>query len=512
MGIEVTNLKQPSLFSAIAIGVGSIIGSGWLFASYYAAKFAGPISILSWVIGALLSLALALLLAEVATMYQETGLFSRLLTITHNRDYGFIVASSNWFSMVSSIPSEAIATVQYLGTAFPTLDKMMFVNGSLTLPGILVVYVIIAIYGFLNYWGIKTLAKANNIITTVKMVVPAAVGLLFMFAAFHPVNFTAYKGTIAPYGIGNAFTAVVTCGIFYAFYGFSMITVFAKELKNPSRNIPLALAGSVLACLVIYLILQVSFIGAMDTSLIAEKGWHALNFTSPLADLAVILGINWLALVLYVDAAVSPSGTGILYTGSGSRMLNAMAEDNQMPKLFARVNQKFFISRTSLIFTLLICAILVIFFDNWQKIMIVVTVFQLISCLAVPIAFSALRKNQGDKLRSFKLPFGKSISLLAYLVVSYLLVQCGTTAMLLSLVIHIMFFVAYCSAYYKMNIKNTVKAFYSSWSLFAYLAVMCVFAYLQDKNELHSLISLAGFFVVSLIFYRLLLGQKSYTK
>lgn len=120
----VTLNKQPNLFSAIAIGVGSIIGSGWLFASYYASQYAGPIAVLSWVIGAVLSLALALLLAEVATMYQKTGLFSRLLTITHNRDYGFIVAISNWFSMVSSVPSEAIATVQYLGHAFPAVDNL----------------------------------------------------------------------------------------------------------------------------------------------------------------------------------------------------------------------------------------------------------------------------------------------------------------------------------------------------------------------------------------------------
>ena len=69
--MEVQLNKQPNLFSAITIGVGSIIGSGWLFASYYAAKYAGPISILSWVIGAILALSLALLLAEIATMYQE---------------------------------------------------------------------------------------------------------------------------------------------------------------------------------------------------------------------------------------------------------------------------------------------------------------------------------------------------------------------------------------------------------------------------------------------------------
>ena len=512
MAIISLNNKQPSLFSAIAIGVGSIIGSGWLFASYYASQYAGPIAIVSWIIGAVLSLALALLLAEIATMYQETGLFSRLLTITHNRDYGFIVAISNWFSMVSSIPSEAIATVQYLGHAFPLFDRIMFVNGDLTWTGIFAVYLIIGIYGLLNYWGIRTLTKANNAITTIKMVVPAVIGIIFLFAAFHPGNFTAYKGTFAPYGIGNAFTAVVTCGIFYAFYGFSMITVFAKELKNPKRNIPLALCGSVIICLIIYLILQISFIGAMDPVAIATNGWHKLSFQSPLADLAIILGMNWLAIVLYVDAAISPSGTGILYTGSGTRMLNAMAEDNQMPKIFSRVNHQFFISRTSLIFTIGLCGILVIFFDNWQKIMIVVTIFQLISCLAVPLAFSTLRRNQPEKERIFKMPGGKLLSIFSYLIVSYLLTQCGTKAMIMAWIMHAIFFLIYCFAYYRLSPTAMIRSFLSSWTMFAYLVAMCGFAHLHDLDKLHQPLNFILFLVVSLIFYKLLLGQKNYNK
>ncbi|MCC2644583.1 MAG: family permease, partial [Burkholderiales bacterium] len=91
--------KQPSLFSAIAIGVSSIIGSGWLFASYKAAKFAGPVSIFSWVVGAAFALLIALLLAEIASIYhKETGLFARLLSISHNRDYGFVISSTNWLT------------------------------------------------------------------------------------------------------------------------------------------------------------------------------------------------------------------------------------------------------------------------------------------------------------------------------------------------------------------------------------------------------------------------------
>ena len=68
MGMNTENVKSPALFSAIAIGVGCIIGSGWLFASYNAAKAVGSMAFVSWIIGAILALVLALLLAETATI------------------------------------------------------------------------------------------------------------------------------------------------------------------------------------------------------------------------------------------------------------------------------------------------------------------------------------------------------------------------------------------------------------------------------------------------------------
>lgn len=501
--------KKPSLFSAITIGVGSIVGSGWLFASYYTAQYAGPIAILAWIIGAVFSLILALLLAEITTMYQETGLFSRLLSLTHNRDYGFIVAISNWLSIVASVASEAMASIQYIGYAFPKVSHIMFANGELTLIGVLTTYVIIVLYGVINYWGIHILSKTNNIITTVKMVVPITVGVIFMLAAFHPENFMSYKHTIAPYGISRAFSAVVNCGIFYAFFGFSYIAIFAKELDNPKRNIPLALVGSVVACLIIYLVLQVSFIGAIDPKTVATSGWNGMQFHSPLADLAIILGINWMALLLYIDAAVSPSGTAILYSGSGARMLYAMAKDEQMPKFFAKINEKFFISRTSLVFTLIVCGLFVIHFNNWRKMMIVVTVFQLISCLAVPIAFGALRKHQANKERLFKLPYGNVINLLAYVMVGYLLIECGFKATCLAFLLHVLFFGVYCITYYKLKLNGVYAAFRSSWTLFVYLLVVIIFAKINDLQLLHTS-GILLFLVFMLIFYKLAINQKKY--
>ncbi len=101
MAVNTDNIKSPALFSAIAIGVGCIIGSGWLFASYNAAKSVGSMAFLSWIIGAILALILALLLAETATMFKERAFFARILTLSHkNTDYGFIVAISNLMGLI----------------------------------------------------------------------------------------------------------------------------------------------------------------------------------------------------------------------------------------------------------------------------------------------------------------------------------------------------------------------------------------------------------------------------
>ncbi len=504
------NAKKPSLFSAITIGVGSIIGSGWLFASYKASQVAGPLAIGSWIVGAFLALSVALLLAEIATYYtNETGLFARLLTLTHNSDMGFIISSSNWFCTIIIIPAEAEASVQYLVEAFPKYSDSLFLNGHFTGLGIVWVCAIMFLYGVINYWGIQLLAKANNLITTFKLIVPTATALIFFYASWHPENFTSYQNTIAPYGYNKMITAVVTCGIFYSFYGFNTITFFSKELDKPQRNIPLALGGSILICLVIYLLLQISFIGSVTPEMIAN-GWHQLNFTSPLAQLAILFGMNWVAMVLYVDAAISPSGTGIIFVGSSARIFTGMAQDGQMPKVFGNLHPLHGVSRLSIVVTLAFCMCLVIFFDNWDKIMIVVSAFMSISCMAVPIAFHKLRKMDPSK-RPFTMPAGIAISYITYLMVTYLLTQCGFAALLLSFVFHAVFFVVYCSVYHKSWVK-TWRAFLSSWSMFAYLAIAAIVGYLIDNELVPATTSTIALLVIASINYYFLVNQKNYNK
>ncbi|MDR4157037.1 amino acid permease, partial [Bacillus cereus] len=104
-------------------------------------------------------------------------------------------------------------------------------------------------------------------------------------------------------------TAVATSGIVFAFNGFQSPVNMAGEAKSPNKSIPIAVIGSIFIAGIVYIILQIVFIGAVSPSSIAD-GWNHLNFNSPFADLAIALGINWLTIVLYADAFVSPSGTG----------------------------------------------------------------------------------------------------------------------------------------------------------------------------------------------------------
>ncbi|MDD3265881.1 MAG: APC family permease [Burkholderiales bacterium] len=507
--IENSSGKKPSLFSAITIGVGSIIGSGWLFASYKASKVAGTVALGSWVIGAFIALLVALLLAEVATYYsKETGLFARLLSLTHNPDMGFIISSSNWFCTIIIIPAEAEATIQYLSQAYPAISDYVFTDNHFTALGLFFVCITMLMYGLINYWGIRLFAKANNLITTFKLIVPAATAIIFLSVSYHPENLTSFQGTIAPYGYGKMFTAVVACGIFYSFYGFNTITFFSAELENPQKNIPLALISSILICLIIYLLLQYSFLVALDPVQVATKGWDSFNFDSPLAQLAVLFGMNWMAILLYVDAAVSPSGTGIIFVGSSARIFTGMAQDGQMPKIFGKIHPLHGVSRLSIVTTLAFCMALVIFFDNWDKIMIVVSVFMAISCIAVPVAFVKLRKMDPAK-RPFTMPAGLTVSYISYIAITYLLTQCGFLAAIVSLGFHVALFLIYCVVYYG-NLKMSFRALLSSWSMFAYLILACALSYATDSTLVGELEHFIILVVLATINYYFMINQKNY--
>ena len=102
------------LFQMVMLGLSSLIGSGWLFGSMEASKVAGPAAIISWIIGGIVIGSIAYDYVEIGTMFPEAGGMSRYAQYSHGSLLGFIAAWANWVSLITIIPIEAVAAVQYM--------------------------------------------------------------------------------------------------------------------------------------------------------------------------------------------------------------------------------------------------------------------------------------------------------------------------------------------------------------------------------------------------------------
>lgn len=463
-------------------GLGSIIGSGWLFGAWHASAIAGPAAILAWVIGAIVILAIALTYVEMGTMFPESGGMVRYARYSHGSLTGFIAAWANWISIVSVIPIEAIASTQYMASwPFPWAQGLL-ANGELTTSGLITSAALVLCYFFLNYWGVKLFVKSNTAITVFKLVVPALTGICLIWSGFHSENLgLGTDAGFAPYGWSAVLTAVATSGIVFSFNGFQSPVSLAGEAKNPAKSIPFALIGSILISLIIYVLLQIAFIGAVEPSAILN-GWHGVNFTSPFAQLALALGLNWLAILLYIDAFVSPSGTGAIYTATTARMIYAMERNKTMPSIFGRLHPIYGVPRQAMYFNLAISFIFLFFFRGWGTLAAVISVAVVISFLTGPISLMSLRKSAPDIARPIKMKGMGIIAPFAFISASLVLYWAcwPLTGQVIFLVVGALPIFLYYQ--HKTGWTGFSKDLKASLWMISYLPVMAAISYLGSSE------------------------------
>ncbi|WP_371520957.1 APC family permease [Kitasatospora sp. NBC_01300] len=383
------------------MGLGSIIGSGWLFGAERAARLAGPASILAWVIGAAVALTIALTYSELGSMFPKAGGMVRYGQYSHGSLAGYLAAWANWIAIVSVIPGEATASVQYMSSWHFGWAQGLYNGKELTLSGVALASVLLVGYFILNWFAITMFAKTNTAITVFKVIVPTLTAGALLFAHFDTAHFTDHGG-FAPNGWSAVFTAVAVSGIVWAFNGFQSPLNLAGEARNPGKSLPKAVIGSILIALVIYVALQIAFLGAIPAADLSH-GWSNLAYTSPLADLAMVWGLNWLALLLYADAFVSPSGTGMIYAATTSRMIHGVQENGHLPKIFGKVDAKTGIPRPALVLNLVVAFLFLAVFRGWGSLAEIVSVATVISYVTGPVAVMALRRLAPDLPRPVRL-------------------------------------------------------------------------------------------------------------
>jgi len=199
--------REVGAIALMFTGLGSIIGSGWLFGAWRAAQLAGPGAIWAWLIGAVIILFVALTYAELGALFPESGGAVRYGHYSHGSLVGFIAGWAAWIAIISVVPVEAEASVQYMSSWPYQWAQALYRPASkeLTHPGLAIASVLVVIYFLVNFWSVKVFARTNSAITFFKLIVPAATAIALMASGFHPGNFSAgihggtYHSTSRPF-------------------------------------------------------------------------------------------------------------------------------------------------------------------------------------------------------------------------------------------------------------------------------------------------------------------------
>ena len=408
-------LSWPHL---IALGIGAIVGTGILTLTGVGAAKAGPAVILSFVIAGVICIAAALAYAEMATMIPASGsaytysyvvlgeLLAWVVGWSLILEYSLVVSAVavGWSGYTTGFLEGTQFAIPVLLAAGPEL------GGILNLPAVII---IIVVAGLLIV-GTRESATVNAVLVALKIVA------LIVFVAVTLPHFNADNfHPFMPFGFGKSGPPGAEVGvmaaaaiIFFAFYGFDAIATAAEETKNPGRDLKIAIIGSMLACIVIYMAVAAVAIGAM----------HFLGFANSAEPLALILrsiGEGGAAKFLGASAVIALPTVILAFFYGQSRIFFVMARDGVLPAGLAKVSKRGSPTRITL-FTAIIVAILAGLIPL-AELAALANAGTLTAFIAVAVCMLVMRVRAPDAERKFRTPFAWPVGLVAIFGCLYLL-------------------------------------------------------------------------------------------
>ena len=460
--------RQAGLIGLLFAGVGGMIGSGWLFGPLETAMQAGPLSVLSWLIGGAIVLLLALVFAELATLFPLSGALVHMSHVSHGSRLGFIWSWVLILAYVAIAPIETMAIVTYADAYLPGLTEPQ--TSVLTSTGFVFAAGLLGVMVVLNFFMIRTVLGINTWVTWWKLLIPLATAVVLISYGWYPENLDV----IAPHtGATGVFTAIATGGVFFSLFGFRQAIDLAGETDNPGRNLPIAIIGTVLIGTLIYVVLQFAFLVAIPPELLEKGGWAGLDLhglVGPLASLAAILGASWWAGILYADAVISPGACGYVFTTTTSRVVMASAQSNALPLMLAKVNSRG-VPWVALLATYLAGLVFFFPFPSWQKMVGYISSITVLSYGIGPILLLRLRQALPDANRPFKLRGAVVIAPVAFVSANWIVLWSGAETV--SFLFQVIGLIVLIHAVYHFAITRHSLAAYEwqgAWWLLPYFA------------------------------------------
>jgi amino acid transporter len=419
--------RTVGFWGLMFVSLGSIIGSGWLLSALSATQAAGPAAILSWVLAAAMLIVLALVFAELGGAYPVAGGSGRFPFYSHGAFSGFIAAWASWLQAVAIAPIEILGAITYVNSVGWVNHHFNMLNsdtGLLNATGLVVATILMIAFTGMNLAGAKFMSESNALVVIWKAAVPLLAIFVIAYLSFHPSNFTA-GGSFMPFGVHGIFAAL-PIGVVFALQGFEQAVQLAGEAKNPQKDMSRAIITAMVIGALLYIALQAAFILAVNPSDVKDGWAHPLGAGGENSSygawytLAIAVGAGWLAVILIIDAVVSPSGTGIVYIGTTARLSYALGELPELPTRLASTDR-----RGVPVWSIIVSAVIgwLCFgpFPSWSKLVAVVTGATAIMYAFAPIALAALRARDGDRQRSYRMPLPNVLLPVAFISANLLL-------------------------------------------------------------------------------------------
>ncbi|MCA1813968.1 MAG: amino acid permease [Halobacteriales archaeon] len=413
-GTQVRLARDLTLADATLLGVGALMGGGIFIMPGIAAAVSGPAVWLALALNAIVTIPTLLVYAELASAYHDAGGGYLWIKDALREPFGFLGGWMSWFSHAVACAVYALASgaylvflLQYAGWAGPDTPAITLKLAALGIT---------AFFVLLNYRGVKAAARTENAVTSIVLVVLAiflVFGTLALFkhpeAAVQRLHLGDWQGML-PFGFTGVF---LTMGLtFIAFEGYEIIAQASEEVRRPKRNVPLACILSVVIMAPLLVWVAILSIGAVQSPDGGESwAWLASKGEVGLVAAAgqfIPFGVG--AVIVLVGAMLSNVTALNSTIYSSSRVSFAMARDNVLPRVFARVNPRSQAPDASIVFSGLLIAAMAALLPI-EAVAAAADIMFLMLFFMVNVSYIKLRKTTKHMDYGFRAPFFPYLSI-----------------------------------------------------------------------------------------------------
>lgn len=342
--------KTMTAKDLMSLGIGAVIGTGiFILPGTIAAQYSGPGIVLSFLIAAIVCSTAAMCYAEFASVLPIAGSAYSYGNLVFGEIIGWVLG---WALIL-----EYVLAVAAVANAFGAYFKSFLAGFHLIIPaaiagpydpahgtyGNLVAIAVVILISWLLNHGMRESMRINNAIVIVKI----AIIILFVVVGIFYVRPSNWQ-PFAPYGAHGILRGAST--VFFAYLGFDVVSASAAEVKNPRRNMPIGIIGTLIVATILYMMVAIVLTGMVH--------YTRLNVSDPVAFALTLVHQNWTSGIISLGALAGMFTMMVTMIYSSSRLIYSIGRDGLLPKFLGRIDEKTQTPRNSLAVITVVIALL----------------------------------------------------------------------------------------------------------------------------------------------------------